>query len=99
MATSAQDAPKLRRVSIKRGHSTPPTATRWDVLSRRGQGPREPTREDEAVTSSEGSVIRLPVFPDYPADSVWKDTRMVDLDSLPLSDTVVTALRGWASEW
>lgn len=44
-------------------------------------------------------VIRLQVFPDYGADPVWNETRMVALESLVVSDALVTALRGWAREW
>lgn len=51
------------------------------------------------VTSSEGVAIRLRVFPDYAADPVWADTGMVDLDSLSISDDLVTALRAWARAW
>lgn len=51
------------------------------------------------MTSSESAAIRLRVFPDYAADPVWAETGMVDLDTLPLSDPLVTALRGWAREW
>ncbi|MEO6998690.1 MAG: hypothetical protein ABI112_11450 [Terracoccus sp.] len=51
------------------------------------------------MTSSKGAAVELRVFPDYAADPVWNDTRMVDLDSLPLSHALVTALRGWAREW
>jgi len=43
--------------------------------------------------------VRVRVFPDYTADPVWEDTGMVDLDRLPVSARLVTALRGWAREW
>ena len=51
------------------------------------------------MTASEVADIRLRVFPDYAADPVWDDTGMVDLDSLRVSDALVTALRQWAREW
>ncbi|MDN5777829.1 MAG: hypothetical protein L0H96_13050 [Humibacillus sp.] len=48
------------------------------------------------MSSAEGAGIALRVFPDYAADPVWDETGMVDLNRLPLSDALVTALRGWA---
>lgn len=51
------------------------------------------------MSSAEGAVIALRVFPDYAADPVWDHPGMVDLNRLPWSDGPVTALREWAREW
>ena len=51
------------------------------------------------MTASESVVIRVRVFPDYAADPVWADTGMMDLDNLPVSVPLVTALRAWARDW
>ena len=39
------------------------------------------------------------VFPDYGADPVWAVDGMVDLDTLPISEDLITRLRAWNAAW
>ncbi len=48
----------------------------------------------------DGVPSRLLCYPDYSADPLWTlSLRMVDLDTLPLSEAVKHEVRSWAAEW